>query len=384
MSEVNYQLDVKTRIKRRTPDFGMSKVEAQVESPLAIVDLLRSVLVTQDERIKDLADSFIVSMKDTFTSMAGKLELQQQQIDNLQLRKTNLRRKSLRRKSSSKALPPGVIWSNGNCYENSICVSSDNDDETQPVTNLLLNQNPDICFLYDELDTKLFRSDLSAKLWEIVDGVCDSVHIRGFPMETVVGYVGLLPVCKSSILTLKGNAWIGGYVLDNYFNIIQQKHPQQNCFIFELGAGWGMIRGKVEGKTDKKRFNHFDNKIIDENSDHIYLFPFHSNGNHWIFLKACLKSRKIFVFDSNSSGGSTKVLVRKVSVFMKELFIYRCLTSTQWKIVTARCPQQLNGYDCGAFMAAALESTFLNQELTHNAGDMPYIRFFIFFIHCIF
>ncbi len=198
------------------------------------------------------------------------------------------------------------------------------------------------------------------KFWHFVDR-----------FDSVLGTLDSEDIGISSVLSLRGNNWIGSDFLEAYFCILQQGPRKRILILHYSTCSLVMLKGEEHRKFRAfKKINLFDGSVR-------YIFwPFNSNKNHWLLIVVDLESFVILLVDSLPNPASTTLLMHQVESYMNELFVEKSRPSQIWESKVHACPLQTNGFDCGVFMTVAVESLYNNcSRFNYTGDDMPFLRF---------
>lgn len=160
------------------------------------------------------------------------------------------------------------------------------------------------------------------------------------------------------------NKWLGDEIVNGFMQLITSKTIGFiNSFFFtKLTKNWRLSEKEIDYENAKRWVRKID--IFSYNK---VLVPINIRNTHWIL--SCINNDENTIDVYDSLGPAKQMYGNRLNIFMKKYceekgiirdYIVRCLN----------CPQQHNGFDCGAFTCKAADCIRLDVEFDYSQDDM--------------
>ncbi|EER35998.1 conserved hypothetical protein [Candida tropicalis MYA-3404] len=176
-----------------------------------------------------------------------------------------------------------------------------------------------------------------------------------------------IDITTSDLQTLREPSWLNDNVIDYYFNLIMNAHPD----IF----GWTThfytaLESKgytgVQRWARRKKVNLFEKSKV--------LVPVNISNTHWALAVIDNLEKTISYYDSLNTVGNPRA-VQNLAIYMDgEANRLNRDKITYELIPHVKSPQQKNGSDCGVFTCTAARYIAENKPLGYSQNDMKVIR----------
>ena len=159
---------------------------------------------------------------------------------------------------------------------------------------------------------------------------------------------------------LEGPFWINDSVINSYINLMKSRTSQNvgstNSFFFTKLKKDGPVEASVWEGIKGMPINRYD----------IFLIPI-CTGSHWFLILVDFIHEELCVLDPLGAKHINEAML------INSFLAFQCIK--QLPIVQTEVPQQMNGFDCGAFLLQNAHCLIFNDGIfNYSQTDMPRIR----------
>ena len=159
---------------------------------------------------------------------------------------------------------------------------------------------------------------------------------------------------------LEGPFWINDSVINSYLSLMKSRTVQNvgstNSFFFTKLKKDGPVEASVWEGIKGMPINRYD----------IFLIPV-CTGSHWFLILVDFIHEELCVLDSLGTRHDNEAML------INNFLAFQCIEKLP--IVQKEVPQQMNGFDCGAFLLQNAHCLIFNDGIfNYSQTDMPRVR----------
>lgn len=164
------------------------------------------------------------------------------------------------------------------------------------------------------------------------------------------------------------NQWLGDEIVNGYIQLlVSQSIGFINSFFFtKLTKSWRLRENEIDYENAKRWV-----RKIDIFSYQKILIPINIKNTHWIL--SCINNIENTIDVYDSLGHANETYGNRLNLFMKKYCEEKGIIR-EYSVRCLSCPQQHNGYDCGAFTCKAADCIRLDVDFEYSQNDMQMWR----------